>query len=318
MQPHQNNQPSVIFMGTPEFARIILEKLFHQNFPIKAVFAQPDKPAGRGKKIKSSPVALFARENNIPLFQPDKLRTPDVLETIKQTAPDFIIAAAYGKILPQTVLNSATIEALNVHGSILPHYRGAAPINYALMDGRPETGCSIMRMVKEMDAGPVYLIKKTPIEISDNAVSLSLKLAHIGADALIEAMRLISQDKLKPKEQDHTNATFAPKLARDLSCINWQDSSQKIFNLVRALVPWPVAATQLDGRQIKIYATEVLNTRAGAQAGHIVHIAKNGWTVATGTSDILVKEVQLEGKTKMKAFDLANGLRLESGTLSSY
>lgn len=300
-------------MGTPEFARIILERLHDEHFNIKAVFAQPDKPAGRGKKMQTPPVALFAKEKNLCLFQPNKIKKTGVLEQIKQIKPDFIIVAAYGKILPQSLLDAARVDAINVHGSVLPAYRGAAPINYALMKGDDETGVTIMRMVKEMDAGPIYHIKKIPIEKSDDAISLTIKLAHLGAEALVEAIDLIKDQGLKPKDQDLQQVTYAPKLTKDDSIIKWSNSSIEIFNLIRAIVPWPVASTFLFKKTLKVFKSEVLDNKSKAKPGTIVHIAKSGLTVTTGSTDLLIKEVQLEGKKRMNAFDLANGLRLKTG-----
>lgn len=302
-------------MGTPEFARIILARLYEEGFLIKAVFAQPDKPSGRGQKVHAPPVAAFAREKGLDLYQPSKLRNPEVSETVEKIAPDFIVVAAYGKILPQRLLNVAKVENLNVHASLLPCYRGAAPINYALLEGREKTGVSIMRVVREMDAGPVYAKEEVGIEPEDNALTLSERLAHRGAGLLIQTIQRIVNEGLKPVEQEHERATFAPKITRQLAPIDWQKTAWSIFNQVRALIPWPVAHTTIAGKTLRIFATGVLNEKSGRPPGTVTHIAPAGLTVATGTTDLLVKEVQLEGKRRMNAFDLANGLRLKAGEI---
>jgi len=300
-------------MGTPEFARIILERLHKEGYPIIAVLAQPDKPAGRGKKLHSSPVALYAREQGLALYQPFKVRDLEVVDEIVRLSPDYIVVAAYGKILPVDILDASKKETLNVHASLLPEYRGAAPINYALLKGKDKTGISIIRLIKEMDAGPVFLTKEINIDKDDDAITLTDKLARLGAETIVEALKKIHAQELKPTEQDADKATFSPKLTRELSPIDWKRSALEITNQIRALLPWPVACTTIDGKVLKIYTASVLEQKSQASPGTLTHIAASGWTVATGSTDMLIKEVQLEGKKRMNAFDLANGLRLQPG-----
>lgn len=300
-------------MGTPEFAKTILQSLNEQSFPILAVFAQPDKPAGRGKKLQSSPVALYAKEQNLPLYQPHKIRDPEALRVLEDLKADFIVVAAYGKILPDRVLKAAKVDCINVHASLLPKYRGAAPINYCLLEGESETGVAIMRVVQELDAGAVYLAKSLPITDQDDAISLTQKLAVLGAEALVESLEAIVNQGLKAQEQDHQASTYAPKLNKELSDVDWAKSSQDIFNQVRGLVPWPVAQTHLEGKRLRLFKSQVLTGSSDAAPGTITHMGSSGWTVSTGSSDLLIQEVQLEGKKRMNAFDLSNGLRLEPG-----
>ncbi len=306
-------KPTVLFLGTPEFALTSLKLLFEAGFPIVGVVAQPDKPSGRGQKMHAPPVAEFAKANNLKLFQPPKIRDDVVLAELESLKPDFVIVAAYGKILPERLLKIAKIECLNVHGSLLPDYRGAAPINQALLDDKKITGVSIMRVVKELDAGDVFLTKEVPISDTDDAVSLTNSLADIGAHALIETMNKITQGELKAKPQDAARASYAHKLTKEMAALDFNKPARAIFNQVRALVPWPVAQTKLEGKTLKIYRTEILNTKSGKTPGQVTHIAQAGITVATADFDLLIKEAQLEGKKRMNAFDLANGCRLRVG-----
>ena len=303
-------------MGTPEFARVILEHLHKTNaYDIVAVYAQPDKPSGRGNKLSSPPVASFAKEKHLNLRQPPKIRDPLVLQELRDTQADFIIVAAYGKILPDEVMKSSKIEFLNVHASLLPKYRGAAPINQALLNNEKATGIAIMRVVTELDAGPVFLTQSLPIGESEDAATLTTKLAHLGANALIEAMHKILTEKLTPSEQDHSLSTYAPKLDKNLSPIDWNRESRAIFNQVRALIPWPIAETSLNGERIKIFGCKLLAENSRETPGTVAHISKEGWTIATKDHNILVTEVQVPGKKRMNAFDAANGLRLKVGTV---
>lgn len=307
--------PKIIFLGTPDFARVILAKLHAEGFPILAVVVQPDKPSGRGQKMQLPPVAIFAKENSLKLYQPEKVRDETFLQELTALKPDYIIVAAYGKILPESLLQIPRKDCLNVHASLLPRYRGAAPINHALLNDEKETGIAIMRVVKELDAGPVFLEKRIVISDGDDALSLTEKLAEIGAGALIETLEKIEKEKLHPIEQNHAASTYVPKLAKTLSLIDWKKNAREIFNQVRALIPWPAAQTKILGKNLKIYRTKVAGQKSQGILGEIIHMAKDGWTVVTGEGDLLVSDVQLEGKKRMSAFDVANGLRLRVGTV---
>lgn len=306
----------LVFMGTPEFARVILEFLVRtQDYDLVGVYAQPDKPAGRGNKMTPPPVAVFAKDNGLPLFQPDKIRDPEALAHLQALRADFIVVAAYGKILPDAVLRAARIECLNVHASLLPKYRGAAPINYALMRGEPQTGVAIMRVVSGLDAGPVFLERTLAITDDDDAITLTDKLAHLGAQAIHETMREILSGDASSREQEHAAVTYAPKLDKSLSPIDWNLPARDVFNRVRALVPWPVAQTDCQGKRVKIFKTRELHEASRARPGTVVHIGKEGWTVATKDRNLLVTEVQCEDKKRMPAFDAANGMRLAVGVI---
>lgn len=311
VRPKQIDKPKIVFMGTPDFARVILEKLFTQDFKIVAVVAQPDKPKGRGQSMQSPPVALFAKEKKLHLLQPQRVKDELFLDEIRALDPDFVVVAAYGKLLPQTLLDIPKIDCLNVHASLLPEYRGAAPINQCLLDDKNVTGVSIMSVQLKLDSGPVYKKSEIPILDEDDAVSLTSKLSELGATALVEALPLIQSGELRAIVQDEGLATHVGKLSREMGKINWQSTAREIFNKTRALLPWPVAETSIEGKSLKIYRTKVLAQKSHREPGTIVHIGQEGFTVATVTTDLLVQEVQLEGKRRMNAFDLANGLRLK-------
>jgi len=306
-------KPSVIFMGTPHFAQTILDELVKAGFPVQAVFAQPDKPAHRGKKLTSPPVAMYAKENNLPLHQPDKLKTDEMRKFFSQNRPDYIVVAAYGKMIPDFIIQAPSKDILNVHASLLPEYRGAAPINYAILDNKKTAGVTIMRIAAKLDAGPMYLKKDTPIAENDDASTLTAKLANLGASALIEAIDKIENDNLKPTEQDESLVSYAPKLSKELALIDWQKPARDIFNQVRALIPWPVARTRILDKDLKVFASEIQDQKSQSEPGTITHISQAGMTVCTSSTDLIISEVQLEGKKRLNAFDLANGLRLKPG-----
>lgn len=303
-------------MGTPEFARVILEALFRtKTYDIVGVVAQPDKPVGRGGKLTTPPVAEFAKAQGLHVLQPQKIRDPQVLTEIQNLAADFIIVAAYGKILPASLLTLAKIDCVNVHASLLPKYRGAAPIAAAILNGDAETGVAIMRVVEALDAGGVYADAKIAITDDDDTATLTTKLAKLGATLLLDTLPLIRNQNIKATEQDETLATHAPKLTKESSRIDWNTSARAIFNKVRALVPWPVAETTLADQRIQLYKCRVISGSTRSTPGEILHLGQEGWTVATKDGQLLIIEVQVPGKKRMRAFDVANGLRLKTGMI---
>lgn len=299
-------------MGSPEFAAEILRQLHSAGYPICAVYAQPDKPAGRGQKLLPPPVAQLAKELALPLEQPGTLKDEETVQKLRAYQPDFIVVAAYGRILPSGVLTAARCDILNVHASLLPKYRGASPVHQALLEGDDHTGVSIMRVQKELDAGPVFAKARLAIESQDTSATLMHKLSVLGAQTLLEVLPQVASG-LQPVEQDHAQATFTHKITKELAVIDWQQPANRILGKIRALIPWPVAQTQIAGKILKIHAAEALSERSGKSAGTVVHLGKKGWTVATGTDDILILEVQLEGKNRVAAAAAANGLRITAG-----
>lgn len=306
-------KPSIVFMGTPEFARVSLEALVKAGYPILAVVSQPSKPAGRGKTLLSPPCAAFAEENNLPLLQPAKIKTPEAIESIARLKPDFIVVAAYGKLLPQAILDIPKIDILNVHASLLPEYRGAAPIQRSILEGKKETGVSIMRVQLEMDAGPVYLKRSIPIERRETSRTLFSKLAALGSELLLEAIPQIATGSIKPQEQDFQKVTHAPPIKKEEGKIQWGKSAAEIERQIRAFTPWPSAHTFVDNKTLKIYDAEALPETTDKAPGTVYFLSEKGIHVACGNSSLCVTQVQLEGKKQMRASEFVRGYRLETG-----
>lgn len=298
-------------MGTPEFARVSLQALHQAGYPIVGVFAQPDKPAGRGKILTAPPCAVFATEAGLPLFQPKTLKDEAVIAQIRSLQPDYIVVVAYGKILPPAILEAPAEETLNVHASLLPRWRGAAPINHALLAGDTKTGVCLMRITPPLDAGPVFAQKELEILPEDNTETLTQKLSVLGAQLLIETLPHLKS--LQPVEQDQSQVTLAPPMQKEDGHIDWNESADKIVNRVRGFNPWPVAYTFVDKQRVKIYSARVAPGSAPQKPGTIVLLGSAGLHVACGKGLILLTEVQLEGKKRMPAADFARGLRLVEG-----
>ena len=245
----------ILFMGTPEFAVASLRRLVEDGHEICGVFTQPDKPKNRGHKLTFSPVKEYALTQNLPVYQPLKMRDGEAEALVKQLAPELIVVAAYGKILPEEILNTPPYGSINVHSSLLPKYRGAAPINWAILDGEAETGVSIMYMAKELDAGDVILQKTTPIGEQEDAQALTARLAELGAQALSEAVEALRNGTASRTPQDASRQTYASMLSREMSPIDWNRTARQINCQVRGLIPWPCATTELAGQRFKIYET---------------------------------------------------------------
>lgn len=303
----------VIFLGTPLFAKIILEKLCEKE-EIIAVFTQPDKPKGRGRKLEPSEVKKFALEKGIQVFQPEKLKTKEVENLIRSLNPDVFIVASYGKIIPENLLNIPPYGGINVHASILPKYRGASPIERALWNCEEEIGISIMQMTKELDAGPVWSIKTIPIGPEDDRETLTLKLAHLGGELLLETLPLIREGKIKPTPQNDSLATYAEKIKPEEEKINWNIPVKKIWCQIRALSPEPGAYTYFRGSILKILKAEYLEDKFDAPVGSVVLINKKKGFAVNGIDGILwILEVKPENKKKISAIDFINGYRLKIG-----
>ena len=237
----------ILFMGTSDFAVPALQALHSAGYSIPLVVTQPDRPAGRGLELKPSPVKKKAVELGIEVFQPEKIKAPEAVEAIRKTQPDVTAVAAYGQILPSAVLQIPKTACLNIHGSILPKYRGAAPIHYAVMAGEKETGVTIMYMNEKMDEGDMLLVKKTPIDPKETTGEVHDRLAQLGAEGLLEALKLLEQGKAPRLSQDHSKATYAPSLKRDQCKLQWPKTAAEVANQVRGLTPWPGAETSWKG-----------------------------------------------------------------------
>ena len=295
----------ILFMGTSDFAVPSLEALRLAGYPVALVVTQPDKPAGRGLELKASPVKEKAIELGLLLFQPEKIRMPEAVEILKKTKVDVAIVAAYGQILPSAVLQIPKMACLNIHGSILPKYRGAAPIHYAVMAGDKETGVTIMYMNEKMDEGDILLVKKTPIGPEETTGDIHDRLAKLGSQGLLEALKLLEGGKASRIPQDASKATYAPSIKREFCRLDWNSPATRIFNRVRGLSPWPGAETSWRGMEIKIHKA-VLDSRKG-KPGEVLEISKEGVVVAAGIEAVKLIEIQPPGKKKMSAYDFTLG-----------
>lgn len=293
----------IVFMGTPEFAVPSLKALI-QDHEVAGVFCQPDKPVGRHQnKLQPPPVKVCALEHRIPVFQPEKLRDGTALTILKELAPELIVVAAYGRILPDDILALPPKGCINVHSSLLPKYRGSAPINWAILNGEQETGVTIMHMASELDAGDIILQERTSIHPTETADILYDRLAELGGRMILEAVAQIEAGTAVRIPQDHEKATLAPMLSKGLSPIDWTQSAQSIYNKARGLFPWPMATTDvISGEPMKLWSVQVVEKHTDAFPGTIVAAGKAGIDVACGDFHVLrILELQPPGKKRMTA-----------------
>ena len=309
-------------MGTPEFAVPSLERLIADDHRIAAVFTQPDKPAGRGKHLHSPPVKALALEHDIAVHQPSKIKTNDeVREIFESIAPDACVVVAYGKILPAWMLSIPRLGCINVHASLLPKYRGAAPINWAIAHGEGETGVTIMQMDAGMDTGPMLAQQSIEIGKDETAAELSSRLARVGAEILSETLPRVGRGELSPVSQDDSQASYAPILKREEGLIDWQMPAREVANRIRAFQPWPGSYTNFRGGRLILWrAHDVQDAALSAAvsssvgAGTIISVDQSGIAIKCGgSSALLVEEIQIEGKRRVSAREFANGARLKPG-----
>ena len=298
----------IVFMGTPEFAVPSLERLIADGHEIAAVYTQPDKPKNRGMKLLAPPVKKVALAHDIPVRQPEKIRQEGVLEELAAFAPDLIVVVAYGKLLPKALIDLPKLGCINVHSSLLPKYRGAAPINWAVINGEAETGVTIMDIAEALDAGDIIAQAKTPIDPNETVETLHDRLAIMGAELLSETVVKLQNGTAQRTPQDDSQFTYAPMLDRSLSPINWSRSAKEIHNQVRGLTPWPATTMELKGETFKVFAVEETGENTHAQAGACLGSDKRGIRMACGDGTILrVIEVQAPGKRRMAAADYLRG-----------
>lgn len=305
----------LIFMGTPDFAATVLEGLLDDaNYDVLAVVTQPDRAVGRKKEIKMTPVKEVALAHNLAVYQPEKMSGSDEMAELMTLGADGIVTAAFGQFLPTKLLDSVDF-AVNVHASLLPKYRGGAPIHYAIINGDKEAGVTIMEMVKKMDAGDMIAKASTPITDEDNVGTMFEKLAVIGRDLLLKTLPDYISGNIKPELQDESKATFSPNITSEEERIDWNKSAREVFNHIRGLYPWPVAHTLLDGKRFKIYEASLAEGQG--QPGQIIEKGKKTLVVATGDGAISLKTVQPAGKPRMSVVDFLNGVgrKLEVGDL---
>ena len=299
----------VVFMGTPDIAATCLKKIIADGFEVVGVYTQPDRPKGRGMKMVFPPVKDVAIENNIPVFQPESFREDETVEQLKALAPDVVAVVAYGRILPQRVLDIVPQGFINIHASVLPQYRGSAPYQWAVLDGLKETGVSAQFMVHATDAGDVVGVSKTPIGPDETAGELLDRLAVLGADLLSETLAKYEKKELIPVPQDESKVTMAPMLDKSMCPIDWTKTAQQIHDKVRGLHPWPVATMEIKGQKFKVHATKIVDGHG--QPGEILGVTKTGLKVACGDGAIEVTSLQAEGGKRMAAPDYFRGHPLD-------
>jgi len=311
----------IVFMGTPEFAVPSLKILLERGENVVCVVTQPDRPRGRGRKIMEPPVKKLAVQASIPVLQPENVRDGDFLAELSSYEPDVIALTAYGKILPANIVNLPPLGTINVHGSLLPKYRGAAPIQWALINGETETGVTIMQMDEGMDTGDILLQEKLPISQEDTAGSLAIRMAELGGEALGKALDLLRADKLKPVKQEDDQAGNAPLLKKEDGLVDWSHSAASISNRVRGLDPWPTTFTTLSGKRLRLFSPEVVDKtlclcqNSNSAPGTICRADRNGLLITTGDGCLLIKEIQAEGSKRMSVDAYLSGRAIKSGTL---
>ncbi len=302
-------------MGTPEFAVASLRRIVADGHEICGVFTQPDKPKNRGHKLMFSPVKEYALTENIPVYQPLKARDGEAMALVESLAPELIVVAAYGKILPEELLNYPKYGSINVHSSLLPKYRGAAPINWAILNGETETGVSIMYMAKDLDAGDVIRQAVTPIGDDEDAQALTARLADLGAETLSQVIRDMEAGKVSRTPQDHSAQTYAPMLSKELSAVDWSRSAHAIHCQIRGLIPWPCASTDIiSGQPMKLFAAKETGEETTAAPGRVIRADKRGICVACGDGKVLcLTELQAPGGKRMSATSYLAGHPISLG-----
>jgi len=307
MNRPQIEKLKIIFAGTPDFAAAALQKIIDAQYEIIAVYTQPDRPSGRGRKLKPSPVKALALDHSIPVEQPINFKEDGAIETLKNYQADLMIVAAYGLLLPPAVLEAPKYGCLNIHASLLPRWRGAAPIQRAILAGDKETGITIMQMNEGLDTGDMLLKVTTPISETDTGGSLHDRLAELGGDAIIDALKLLESHQLQPEQQDDSLACYAKKLNKAESWIDWCQSAMEINRQIRAFFPWPGSQTQLDDKIIRIQKAEILDQSATGNVGEILGYSRDGIDVQCGEGQLRLINCQLPGSRAMSVADLHNG-----------
>ena len=302
------NNYRIVFMGTPDFCLPALSAMVEHGYTPVAAYTQPDKINGRGKKINYSPVKTFAMSHDIPIHQPLSFKDPSEVETLKALKPDLLVVIAYGRILPKAVLDIPTYGAINVHASLLPKYRGAAPIQRVIIDGEKKTGVTIMQLDQGMDTGNIVETVQMEIPLHMTAGELFEALGEMGAKALISVLEDLPEKLARSTPQDHEKATYAPMLSKSMSPIDWSESARFVIDHVRGLIPWPVATSEIDGKTFKIFHVEKTGKKTDKAPGTLLALTKQGLEIACGGGDVLViTELQAEGGKRMAASAYFNG-----------
>ncbi len=299
----------VVFMGTPDIAATCLKRILADGFQVVGVYTQPDRPKNRGMKLFPSPVKEVALAHNLPVFQPENFRDEETVRQLAELKPDVVAVVAYGRILPQKVLDVAPLGFINIHASLLPRYRGSAPYQWAVLDGLKETGVSAMYLCREMDAGDVIDVAKTPIDPNETAGMLLDRLAILGAELLSNTLSKVERGEAKGIPQEEALVSYAPMLDKSMCPIDFTKTAQQVHNQVRGLHPWPVATTCLGGKNMKIHETVLAEGKG--QPGQILGLTKTGLVIACGEGAVEIRSVQAEGGKRMGAVDYFRGHPLE-------
>ena len=301
----------VVFMGTPDIAATCLQAVLDAGVEVVGVYTQPDRPKNRGMKLAFSPVKEVALAKGLPVFQPENFREEETVEQLRALQPDVVAVVAYGRILPQKVLDIPTRGCINIHASLLPKYRGSAPYQWAVLNGEKETGVTAMYLCREMDAGDMIDKESTPIGENETAGELLDRLALLGARLLVKTLDRFAAGEVAGIPQDHAAATYAPMLDKTVCPIDWSKTARQVHDHVRGLHPWPVATAELAGTKFKIHATVVIPGKTGAQPGTILGLTKTGLQVACGEGAVEIRSLQAEGGKRMAAPDYFRGHPLE-------
>jgi methionyl-tRNA formyltransferase len=300
-------------MGTPEIAALTLLTLIEGPDPVVGVVTQPDRPIGRGQQTAPSPVRRMAETRGIPVITPTKIRDPSFLDMLRSWNPQIIVVVAFGRILPKPVLNLSPRGCLNVHYSLLPKYRGAAPVTWTIINGEEKGGVTTMQMVEQLDAGPIYLQEEIKVVDHETTASLQAKLAPIGAKLLLKTLDGLKSNSLQPHDQDETRVTFAPMIRKEDGVIDWTEPALTIERRVRAFTPWPSAYTHLNGKLLKVHRASPIQTNRSGKPGEIVRADSGGFWIATGNGTLSLEEVQLENKKRLVGVEFIKGARIAAG-----
>jgi len=300
-------------MGTPDPAAKCLKTLIEAGENITAVFTQPDRPKGRGLKLTPSPVKNVAELNKIEVHTPEKIKDKDVIDLVRILSPDIIIIVAYGKILPKEILTIPKYGTINVHASLLPKYRGAAPVQWSILNGDADTGVTIMKVIEKLDAGDIISQASVPILQNDNTATLTDKIFNLGAGLLVRSVSEIKSGKVKYTAQDERLVSYAPALQKEMGAIDWKKSSKDICNQIRGLNPWPVAYTYYNGKILRIFSVEIALAAEKKGPGTVIDISEKGFTVATGDGAVSIREVQIESGKKMRTDKFLAGHKMKIG-----
>lgn len=307
----------VIFMGTPDFSTGVLKKILEAGHEVTAVVTQPDKPKGRGHEMQFTPVKEVALEHGLKVLQPKKIRDPEVIAQLREIPADICVVVAFGQIIPKEILEMKKYGCINVHASLLPAYRGAAPIQWAVVDGLKETGVTIMQMDTGLDTGDMLSKVVVPLEEKETGGSLFDKLSVAGAKLCVETMKRMEKGEIVPEKQGETTTEYAKMITKDLGKIDFSKSAAEIERLIRGFNPWPSAYTKLGGKTLKIWAADVLEEEYEGAFGEIIKVSKDEIYVKTGKGTLAIRELQLEGKKRMDTSAFLRGFDLQSGVLLS-